>query len=58
MQYSKKKANFLLIPTLLHNKSKISDSIDVLRELIQCLDFDDNIFEDKVVMTKRDWLLI
>lgn len=58
MQCAKDKANILLLPTLPYNESEISETIDILRELIQYLDLDDYVFEDKVGMAKRDWLTI
>ena len=58
MQYIKEKADILPLPTLPYNESKISETIDILRELIQCLDLDDYIFEDKIVMVKKNWLIV
>ncbi len=34
MQYIKKKADILLLPTLPYNKSEISETIDILKKLI------------------------
>lgn len=50
--------NILLLPTLPYNKSEINKTIDILRELIQHLNLDDYIFENKIVMVKRDWLMV
>lgn len=58
MQCAKDKANILLLPTLPYNESEISETINILRELIQYLDLDDYVFEDKVGVAKRDWLTI
>ena len=58
MQCAKKKANILSLPTLPYNKAEISETIDIFRKLIQRLDLDDNVFEDKIVMTKGDWLIV
>ena len=53
MQCIKEKADILSLPKLLYNKSAISEIIDILRELIQCLDLDNYVFEDKIVIVKR-----
>lgn len=58
MQCAKKKANILFLPILSYNKAKISKTIDIFKELILCLNLDDNVFENKVVIVKNDWLII
>ena len=58
MQYAKEKANILPLPTLPYNEAEIIETIDILSELIQRLDLDDYVFEDKVVMAKGDWLTV
>ena len=58
IQCAKKKANILLLSTLSYNNAEINETIDILEELIQRLDQDDYIFENKVVMAKEDWLII
>lgn len=58
MQYIKKKVDILSLPILPYHKSKISETIDILKELIYYLDFDDYVFEDKIMMVKKNWLTI
>lgn len=58
MQYTKEKADILLLPILFYNKAKISKTINIFIKLIQRLDLDNYIFEDKVVMAKGDSLTI
>ncbi len=58
IQCVKEKANILPLPTLLYNKSEISETIDILKELIQCLNLDHCLFEDKIVMVEGDWLAV
>ncbi len=58
IQYIKEKADILPLPTLPYDKSEISETIDILRELIQRLSLDNYVFEDKIVMVKRDWLTV
>lgn len=54
IQCIKKKADILPLSILPYNKFKISKTIDILKELIQRLNFDDYIFKDKIVMVKGD----
>ena len=54
MQYVKEKANILPLPTLSYNKSEINETIDILRELIQCLDHHNYVFQDKIIIVKGD----
>ncbi len=58
IQCIKEKADILLLPTLPYNESEICETIDILRELIQYLSLDNYIFEDEIVMVKRDWLTV
>lgn len=58
LQCAKEKANILSFPVLPYNKFEISETIDILRKLIQRFDLNDNVFEDKVVMAKGDWLTV
>ncbi len=58
IQCVKEKADILPLPTLPYDKSEISETIDILRELIQRLSLDDYVFEDKIVMVKGDWLTV
>lgn len=58
IQCPKRKANILLLLILPYDKSKISETIDILRELIQCLDLNDYFFENKLVIAKKDLLSI
>lgn len=58
MQCAKEKANILFLPTLPYNKTKISKTIDIFKKLILRLNLDDNVFENKIVMVKNDWLII
>lgn len=58
MQCIKEKANILLLPTLPYDESEISETIHILRELIQRLDIDDYIFKDKIVIVKKGWLTV
>ncbi len=58
MQCIKEKTDILPLPTLPYDKSEINETFDILRELIQCLDLDDYVFEDKIVMVKGDWLTV
>ncbi len=58
IQCVKEKANILLLPILPYDESEISETIDILRELIQCLSLDDYVFEDKIVIVKEDWLTV
>ena len=50
----KEKVNILFLPILSYDKSKISETIDILRELIQCLNLDNVVFEDKIVMVTEN----
>ena len=58
IQSVKEKTNILFLSILSYNKSEISKTIDILRKLIQCLNFDNYVFKDKIVMVKKDWLMV
>lgn len=54
MQCIKEKTDILFLPILPYNKSKISKTINIFRESIQYLDFNNYAFEDKIVIVKRN----
>ncbi len=58
IQCIKEKVNILILPSLPYNESEISEIIDILRELIQRLNLNNYVFEDKIVMVKEDWLTV
>ncbi len=53
IQCVKEKANILPLPTLPYDESEISETIDILRELIQRLSLDNYVFEDKIYGKRR-----
>lgn len=58
IQCVKKKADILLLSILPYDESKISETINILRELIQHLNLNDYVLEDKIVIIKKDWLTV
>ena len=54
IQYIKEKANILSLLILSYNKSEINETINILKEIIQCLNLDDYVFEDKIIIVKED----
>lgn len=54
MQCVKKNAYILSLLILFYNISKISKIINIVKELIQRLDFDNYIFENKIKIVKRN----
>lgn len=54
IQCVKKKADILSLPILPYDKSEINKTINIFRELIQRWNFDNYIFENKIVMVKGD----
>lgn len=53
-----KNANILLLPKLFYNKFEIIKTINILKKLIKCLDFNNYIFEDKIVIIKKNRLIV
>ena len=58
IQCVKEKVDILFLPTLPYDKSEISKTINILRKLIQYLNLNNYVFEDKIVIVKRDWLMV
>lgn len=51
-------ANILFLPILLYNKFKINKSINIFKELIQCLNIYNFTFKKKIAIVKKNRLII
>lgn len=49
---------YLTLELLPYNKSEISETIDILKKLTQYLNFNNYVFNDKIVMIKGDWQMV
>lgn len=58
MQYFKKKTNILSLSILFYNKCKIKKNLTIFRKLMQYLDFNNYVFEDKIMIVKKNWLTV
>ena len=58
MCYSIEKARDFSLLTLALDKSKISQVVKILQEYSKFLGLTDNIVSKKMIMVKRDWLIV
>lgn len=58
MQCIKEKANILSLPILPYNKFQINETINIFKKLISYLNLNNYVLNNKIVIIKRDWLMV